>query len=117
MENVNPRLIARAIEQRWPIPVDVKQAAIKVLTKIMLDKTASNRDRNRAIEALMKLEAQNQTDEHTTALQSDRNRFLEVAQQLGIDANFRRVGQDAADAGDGGVDGGDGIDDDGDERP
>lgn len=105
MEKKDSFLLMRAIEQRWAIPDDVKQAAVKVLTKLMLDGNASSRDRNRAVETLLKMEAQNQSDEHTAAVQSDRNRFLEVARQLGIDADFRLIAEERADTGDGGSDG------------
>jgi uncharacterized protein YpuA (DUF1002 family) len=108
MEKKDSFLLMRAIEQRWSIPDDVKQAAVKVLTKLMLDGNASSRDRNRAVETLLKMEAQNQSDEHTAAVQSDRNRFLEVARQLGIEADSRLVTEERADTGDGGSDGAEG---------
>lgn len=66
--------------------------------KIALDEKTKNRETIMAAKALFAAEAQNQKDEHTAALQSDRNRFLEVAQQLGIDADFRLVGQEPAGA-------------------
>ena len=116
MENLDLPLLMQAISQRWEIPKDVRVAAVRVLTKLMLDNKSNSRDRNRAIETLLKMEAQNQADEHTAALQSDRNRFLEVAQQLGIDADFRLVGQESADASVGGVDGPDGPEQAGIER-
>jgi uncharacterized protein (UPF0147 family) len=105
MENLDLPLLMQAISQRWEIPKDVRVAAVRVLTKLMLDNKSNSRDRNRAIETLLKMEAQNQADEHTAALQSDRNRFLEVAQQLGIDADFRLVGQEPASSSDSRIDG------------
>ena len=72
---------------------------------IIGDKSSSNREIISAVKALISAEKQNQTDEHTAALQSDRNRFLEVAQQLGIDADFRLVGQEPAGANHVGTDG------------
>ena len=93
------------MRQRWPMPEAFKEAIVKRLMKVVLDKNATHREVTQAIKGLIAAEAQNQKDEHTAALQSDRNRFLEVAQQLGIDADFRLVGQEPAGANHFGTDG------------
>jgi len=97
-------LIEKAIRNRWPIS-DFKQRLILSMVKDAVDQSLSARDRARAAQILLSMESQNQTDEHTAALQSDRNRFLKVAQQLGIDADFRLVGQEPAGANHVGTDG------------
>lgn len=97
-------LIEKAIRNRWPIS-DFKQRLILSMVKDAVDQSLSARDRARAAQILLSMESQNQTDEHTAALQSDRNRFLKVAQQLGIDADFRLVGQEPAGANHVGADG------------
>ena len=99
------RLELQALQQRWPIPEAYREAIVKRLMGIVLDGEASNREVTQAIKGLLAAEAQNQRDEHTAALQSDRNRFLEVARQLGIDADFRLVGQEPASSSDGRTDG------------
>ena len=101
----NLQFEVRALQQRWPIDDRTRRAIVGTLLTILKDDAASYRDKNAAIRGLLAAEAQNQKDEHTAALQSDRNRFLEVAQQLGIDADFRLVGQEPADTSLGGVDG------------
>ena len=77
------RLVGRAVKQRWPIPDDKKTEILKRLFDIVED----NPDDEVAIKAigqLKSMEAQNQKDEQTAILHSDRNRFLEIANRLGI---------------------------------
>lgn len=95
----------QALKQRWPIPEKFKEFLINKLLKIALDDETTNRESIMAAKALLAAEAQNQSDEHTAAVQSDRNRFLEVARQLGIEADFRLVTEERADSSDGGSDG------------
>ena len=97
MFNKDLNLQIKALQQRWPIDDRTRRAIVGTLLTILKDDAASYRDKNAAIRGLLAAEAQNQKDEHTAALQSDRNRFLEVAQQLGIDADFKLVGQEPAD--------------------
>ena len=97
-----------AIRQRWPISGKMREAIVERLLRIIADKESSKREQLIAIKTLMTAEAQNQSDEHTAAVQSDRNRFLEVARQLGIEADFRLVTEERADTGDGGSDGAEG---------
>jgi hypothetical protein len=105
MFNKDLNLQIKALQQRWPIDDRTRRAIVGTLLTILKDDAASYRDKNAAIRGLLAAEAQNQKDEHTAALQSDRNRFLEVAQQLGIDADFRLVGQEPAGANHVGTDG------------
>ena len=103
--NAETRIEVQALLRRWPIDEAFRSRIVRKLVAIALDPESKARDANQAIKSLLAAEAQNQRDEHTAALQSDRNRFLEVAQQLGIDADFRLVGQEPADTSLGSVDG------------
>lgn len=104
-ERKDDRLMARVLQQRWPTEASYRERCILRMMQILEDANSSPREKVMAFKAILAAEAQNQKDEHTAALQSDRNRFLEVAQQLGIDADFRLVGQEPADTSLGGVDG------------
>lgn len=105
MARRDDRLEIRAMQQRWPISAKYREFLINKLLKIALDEATTNRESIMAAKALLSAEAQNQTDEHTAAVQSDRNRFLEVARQLGIEADFRLVTQERTDSDNGGFDG------------
>ena len=109
MANNDLQMQLNAIRQRWPISSKMREAIVERLLRIIADKDSSKREQLIAIKTIMAAEAQNQSDEHTAAVQSDRNRFLEVARQLGIEADFRLVTEDRADTGDGGSDGSEGI--------
>jgi len=95
-ERKDDRLMARVLQQRWPTQASYRERCILRMMQILEDANSSPREKVMAFKAILAAEAQNQKDEHTAALQSDRNRFLEVAQQLGIDADFRLVGQEPA---------------------
>lgn len=105
MSKSDDRLEIRALKQRWPIPDKYREFIINKLLKIALDDGTTNRESIMAAKALLAAEAQNQSDEHTAAVQSDRNRFLEVARQLGIDADFRLIAEGRTDSSDGSSDG------------
>lgn len=112
MPKRDDRLEIRALQQRWPIPAKYREFLVNKLLKIALDDETTNRESIMAAKALLAAEAQNQSDEHTAAVQSDRNRFLEVARQLGIEADFRLVTEERADSSDGGSDGSEGPESD-----
>lgn len=105
MSNKYLQIESQAIQQRWPISAQMRQAIIERLLRIVADKDSSKREQLIAIKTLMTAEAQNQADEHTAAIQSDRNRFLAVAQRLGIDGDFRLVNEERADSSLGGANG------------
>ncbi len=104
-EQNDDRLMARVLQQRWPTQASYRERCILRMMQILEDVKSSPREKVMAFKAILAAEAQNQKDEHTAALQSDRNRFLEVAQQLGIGADFRLVGQEPAGANHVGADG------------
>lgn len=87
------RLIGRAVKQRWPIPQEKKQEILDRLFSIVTD----NPDDEVAIKAIGQLrgmEQQNQKDEQTQLLHNDRNRFLEIANRLGIGKVVDRIAAD-----------------------
>jgi hypothetical protein len=90
------RMLGKAIKQRWPMLEEYREAILKTMIRITIDPESTNRERVAAAKVLVAAESQNQKDEHLTAVQSDRNRFLEVAQQLGIDADFRLISEERA---------------------
>ena len=53
------RMIRRAIEERWPIPDDMRPLAVQALRRVMECGDAPARDRVAAVKALATLEAQN----------------------------------------------------------
>ena len=84
------RLVAMAVKKRWPISEDVKQRLVERLATVAFE----NPDDQIAIKAasvLKSMEQQNQKDEQTAVVQSDRNRFLEIAQRLGIAHRVERI--------------------------
>lgn len=99
------RLEIRALRQRWPVEEAYRARIIRRLMAIALDPESKNRDANQAIRSLLAAEAQNQKDEHLAAVQSDRNRFLAIAERLGIDADIKRVTEVGTGSGSTGVDG------------
>lgn len=103
------RMLGKAIKQRWPMLEEYREAILKTMIRITIDPESTNRERVAAAKVLVAAESQNQKDEHFTSVQSDRNRFLEVARKLGIDADFRLIAEERADTGDGGSDGSEGI--------
>ena len=79
------RLIAQAARQRWDIDDDSKSILVRRLTSILEDPASSAREVTAASRALIAAEAQNQSDEHRDEqIDQDRNRFLAVAERLGI---------------------------------
>lgn len=105
-ENIqDAKLFERAMKQRWRLDDAYKEVIIRKLMKIVMADDASKREVISASRALITAEGQNQADEHSAAVQSDRNRFLEIARRLGVDADFRLITQEPADTSSGGVNG------------
>jgi len=94
------QLYERAMKQRWPIPHEYKEVMIKQLMRVIANPN-SQRDLERAAKLLMAAEAQNQADEHDeTRVDEQRNRFFEVAEQLGIGNSVGRISSRPADGSD-----------------
>lgn len=78
------RLVSRAIKKRWPISDELKAGLIERLEKI-IEENEDDEVAIKAINVIKGMEQQNQKDEQTAILQSDRNRFLDIAERLGLD--------------------------------
>ena len=85
------RMMAKALEQRWPISENARKAIISQLLKIIADGSSSKREITSAARALIAAEKQNQQDAVADATDDQRNRFLEIAERLGVGGNPRRV--------------------------
>ena len=85
----------QAIGQRWKLREEFKDAMVRRLMQIVANPKSTNREITSASRALIAAEAQNQTDEHeierTESADESRNRFLEVANRLGIGTNVGRT--------------------------
>jgi hypothetical protein len=96
------RLLAGAVQQRWALTREQRGEVITSLLQVMNDAEASPRDKASAARALISAEKQNAEDEHAAAkaiaaeAKPAGNRFLIVAQQLGIDLGAERVSTERA---------------------
>ena len=79
--------MARAIRQRWEMTPQKKARIVRELYRIVTGEESDARSKIAAAKALISMEAQNQSDEQANALQHDRSRFLEIAEQLGFDTS------------------------------
>jgi len=85
MKSNDINMIASAFKQRWPMSPEYREAIVKSLMATAIDPNGTDkRAKIAAAKALMEAEKQNQVDENVDQLQHDRNRFLEIAQRLGI---------------------------------
>ena len=74
-------MIQRAVNQEWDSD-GLKPKAIKVVEDAL--ESDDDRVKIRAVEIVLKMVEQNRKREQLSSIQSDRNRFLEIAQRLGI---------------------------------
>lgn len=83
------RMMARALEQRWPITDTARKAIVSRLLRIVADPNSSPREVTAASKALMEAEKQNQADEQHVDDMDDarRNRLAAIATRLGLDAS------------------------------
>lgn len=82
--------------QRWPISEEDRAVVVGKLLEIVQDPKAKRREILAATRGLMAAERQNQSDEQSQAVldaASDPpgNRFLAIAQRLGIDSDSERT--------------------------
>jgi hypothetical protein len=85
------RLIARALNQRWPITPETRRVIVGRLLRVMADPSASPREVTSAAKALMSAEAQNQADEHKAvdvSLRTEHDRLDAIARDLGLDVGL-----------------------------
>ena len=97
--------MARAIVQRWPVKQEYREAIINRLARIAIDPASSPREATAAAKAVIAAESQNQRDEQNVGIQSDRNRFLEIAERLGIRTPTARIANGDATGSTGVIDG------------
>lgn len=84
------RMMAKALEQRWPLNENARKAIISRLLRIIADNQSSPREVTAAAKALLAAEKQNQSDEHKVIDVSLQRRNLEldaIATELGIEAS------------------------------
>jgi hypothetical protein len=82
------RMMAKALEQRWPISDNARRAIIGRLLKIIADPQSSAREVTAASKAILSAEAQNQADEHKIVDVSIARRHAEldaIAADLGVE--------------------------------
>lgn len=83
------RLKARAIMEQWDVPEEYHGPLIREMVRIVLSPNSSNREKTAAFKALS---ASSKKDEPKYAApESERNRFLEIAERLGIDTGIAGV--------------------------
>ena len=81
------RMMARALEQRWPISENARKAIVGRLLRIVADPTSSAREATAASKALLAAEGQNQLDEHKVIdvrVVTRNDRYDAIAAELGI---------------------------------
>lgn len=79
------RMMAQALEQRWPMTDTARKVIINRLLKIVANEKSSSREVTAAAKALLAAEAQNQKDEQhaDNRLDASRNRILDLLEQRG----------------------------------
>jgi len=100
------RMMARALQQRWPIDDKLRAGIIGALVRVLGDPNASPREKTSAAKALMAAERQNQEDEHKLidVRIHQRNTELDaIARDLGIDPRLIVDAQRASGSGDRGT--------------
>jgi hypothetical protein len=85
------RMMVKAVEQRWPMSPEYREAVIRRLIRIVADPKSSNREATAAARALMAAEQQNQSDEHKVVdvqLVTRNDNLDAIAAELGVEANM-----------------------------
>ena len=98
-------MMAKAVEQRWPMSDGIRRGIIARLIQVMASKDSSPREITAAARALMSAEKQNQEDEHKVVdvVISERNHRLDaIAADLGIDQSLIESVARETGSGDGG---------------
>lgn len=84
-------MMARALQQRWPINDKLKAGIVGALVKVLSDPQASSRERISAARALLAAEAQNQSDEHKVIdgqLTNGNFDMARIAADLGVELSL-----------------------------
>ena len=96
-------MIQKALEQRWPVKPEYREALVKRAVRTIADPNSSPREVAAASRILLAAEAQNIDDERhaDNAMESDRNRILSIVARLDtersnriVDASGVRLAQD-----------------------
>ena len=95
------RMMAKALEQRWPIKPEYRQAIVNRLVQIVANPKSSPREVTAASRSLLSAEAQNQQDEqHIDGMDDSRNRILTILARVSAGDGDRITDQrGTADAG------------------
>lgn len=96
MKPTDIKLIGKAINGRWPITDDYREAVVKSLVKIIVNPESTNREKTAAARVLVSAESQNQADEIVSnePINERGNRFLDLANGLGIDITTANITDD-----------------------
>tara|TARA_R100000951_G_scaffold70820_2_gene59750 strand:- start:28135 stop:28521 length:387 start_codon:yes stop_codon:yes gene_type:complete len=81
------KMLETAANHRWAISNEYRTQAVETLVQILGSAVSTDREKIAATRALVAMDCLNQKDEHDAKLQSDRNRFLALAERLGIREN------------------------------
>jgi len=88
------RLMAKAVEQRWPMTAGIRRGIITKLIQVMASPDSSPREVTSAAKALMAAEKQNQEDEHKVvdvALIRHGDELSAIAAELGVSFNLPAI--------------------------
>ena len=88
------RMMAKSVQQRWPMSSAVRDVVIQKLIQVMASKESSPREITAAARALMSAEKQNQEDEHAK-IDEFRTRVLAIAERCGINIDLHGASQEA----------------------
>ena len=99
-------MMAKALEQRWPISENARKAIVGRLLRIVADPHSSAREVTAASKALMAAEGQNQKDEHKVIdvrVQTRNDELAGIADDLGIEVGLIEDAARQADSRIGGI--------------
>lgn len=83
------RLKARALAEQWHIEEEYRQALIREMVRITLAPNSSNREKTAAFRALAL--ASKEEEPKNATVEPEGNRFLEIAERLGIATSIERL--------------------------
>ena len=84
-------MMAKAIEQRWPIKPEYREAIIRKLIQVVANPQSKPREITAAARALLAAEAQNQADEHKVIdgqLTNGNFDMARIAADLGVELSL-----------------------------
>lgn len=85
-------MITRAVEQRWDIRPEYKAGVIRRLMEVIANPKSSAREITAASRAIIAAEGQNRDDQvEDERIDTERSRFLAIAERLGLNQDTERV--------------------------